>query len=191
VRSRYPVATEGDLERIEHLLRNYCESELAARVAALPQRSVELPFVFELKGVLVSGRLDLASRVEGRAFVLDYKTNILNGSDPGEAVEQGYRLQRLVYALACLKAGYEEVEVVYHFLERADAPAERVFSSVDTPELERELEQAIEAIERGEFPATPGEFVCSDCPVRGLVCAGMDLPDAPPRAVADAPVETV
>ena len=30
-------------------------------------------------------------------------------------------LQRLVYALACFRAGADEVEVVYHFLERPDA----------------------------------------------------------------------
>ena len=71
--------------------------------------------MFELKGVLVSGRLDLASRVEGRAFVLDYKTNRID-RELEQIVESEYRLQRLVYALACLRAGYEEVEVAYAFL---------------------------------------------------------------------------
>ena len=39
---------------------------------------------------------------------------------PAEIVEHDYRLQRLVYALACFRAGAEEVEVVYQFLERPD-----------------------------------------------------------------------
>ena len=37
---------------------------------------------------------------------------------PAEIVEDDYRLQRLVYALACFRAGAQQVEVVYHFLER-------------------------------------------------------------------------
>ena len=37
---------------------------------------------------------------------------------PAEIVEADYRLQRLVYALACFRAGADEVEVVYQFLER-------------------------------------------------------------------------
>ena len=56
-----------------------------------------------------------------RALVLDYKTNSLAEGTPEEIVEADYRLQRLVYALACFRAGAEEVEVVYHFLERPDA----------------------------------------------------------------------
>ena len=39
---------------------------------------------------------------------------------PAEVVEAEYRLQRLVYAIACFRAGAEEVEVVYQFLERPD-----------------------------------------------------------------------
>ena len=37
-------------------------------------------------------------------------------------------LQRLVYALACFRAGAEEVEVVYHFLERPDAVVSTTFA---------------------------------------------------------------
>ena len=40
-----------------------------------------------------------------RALVLDYKTNTLAEGTPEEIVEADYRLQRLVYALACFRAG--------------------------------------------------------------------------------------
>ena len=43
---------------------------------------------------------------------------------PEEIVDADYRLQRLVYALACFRAGAEDVEVVYQFLERPAEPVE-------------------------------------------------------------------
>jgi hypothetical protein len=93
-------------------------------------------------------------------------------------------LQRLVYALACFRAGAEEVEVVYHFLERPDAPVEAVFSRADVPELEAELSAAIARIQAGEFPPTPSDFACAGCPALDLVCAGPRLRPRLPEAVA-------
>jgi ATP-dependent exoDNAse (exonuclease V) beta subunit len=181
VLEHFPSASASDLERIERFVRAYCDSDLARRVAELPALATELPFVFEQAGVLVNGFLDVASFADGRAFVLDYKTNWLGERSPEEITDSEYRLQLLVYALACLKAGYEQVEVAYVFLERPDAVVSRSFGPDDRPALERELDEAIARIELGEFPARPGARICSDCPARGLVCAGMDLPDAPPR----------
>ena len=92
----------------------------------------ERPFAFEHDGVLLHGRLDVLHRDGSRALVLDYKTNSLAEGTPEEIVEADYRLQRLVYALACFRAGAEEVEVVYHFLERADAVVSTTFTRADT-----------------------------------------------------------
>ena len=92
---------------------------LARRIAALAGARPERPFAFEHDGVLLHGRLDVLHRDGGAALVLDYKTNSLAEGTPEEIVDADYRLQRLVYALACFRAGAEEVEVVYHFLERA------------------------------------------------------------------------
>jgi hypothetical protein len=116
--------------------------------------------------------------------VVDYKTNALGEASPDEIVEQDYRLQRLVYALACFRAGAEEVEVVYHFLERPDAPVGAVFTRADVPELEAELSAAIARIQAGEFPATPSDFACAGCPALDLVCAGPRLRSRLPEAVA-------
>ncbi|HEU5405014.1 MAG TPA: PD-(D/E)XK nuclease family protein, partial [Gaiellaceae bacterium] len=121
---------------------------------------------------------------DGRALVVDYKTNLLGDAAPEEIVEQDYRLQRLVYALACFRAGADEVEVVYHFLERPEAPVEAAFSRNDLPELETELSAAISRIQAGEFPPTPSEFACAGCPALDLVCAGPRLRPRLPEAVA-------
>jgi ATP-dependent helicase/nuclease subunit A len=119
-----------------------------------------------------------------RALVLDYKTNTLAEGTPQEIVEADYRLQRLVYALACFRAGAGEVEVVYHFLERPDAVVSRTFARAEVPELEAELSDAIARIRAGEFRPTPSEFICAGCPALDVVCAGPRLRSRPPELAA-------
>jgi ATP-dependent exoDNAse (exonuclease V) beta subunit len=178
VRARYPAATDEEVERIRGFVESYCSSELAARVGSLPGATAELPFAFEHDGVLLHGRIDVLHRDGTTALVLDYKTNTLAEGTPEEIVEHDYRLQRLVYALACFRSGAEEVEVVYHFLERADAVVSAAYGLTDVPALEAELSEAISRIQANEFRPTPDEFVCSDCPALDLVCAGPKLRNA-------------
>jgi RecB family exonuclease len=179
-----PVAPELEDELVRGFVAAYCDSELARRVAGLEGVEKERHFTFEHDGVLVHGFIDAFHLRDGRAFVVDYKTNALGDASPDEIVEEDYRLQRLVYALACFRAGAEEVEVVYHFLERPDAPVEAVFSAADVPELEAELSAAIARIQAGEFPPTPSDFACAGCPALDLVCAGPRLRPRLPEAVA-------
>src|SRR5439155_2645370 len=112
------------------------------------------------------------------ALVVDYKSNALDGADPSAIAEAEYRLQRLVYALACLRDGSQEVEVAYQFLERPDEVVSTTFAPADVSVLEGELSQAIARIRSGDFRPTPSELACSDCPALDLVCAGPRLPFA-------------
>jgi ATP-dependent helicase/nuclease subunit A len=178
VRSWYSTVSEAELDRIAELVDAYCASELARRVAELDGARAERPFAFEHDGVLLHGRLDVLWRRNGKALVLDYKSNVLDGAEPAEVVESEYRVQRLVYALACLRDGADEVEVVYQFLERPDAPVSTKLTAADTPALEAELSEAIARIRAGEFPPRPSELTCADCPALDLVCAGPRLPVA-------------
>jgi hypothetical protein len=199
VRAWYPTVTEEELTRIAGFVESYCGSELAARIAKLDGAAKERHFTFEQDGVLLHGYLDVVHVGGDRALVLDYKTNSLAEaslampleeaaaaptarplSTPEEIVEADYRLQRLVYALACFRAGAQEVEVVYHFLERPDAVVSTTFSQAQATELEAELSAAIARIQAGEFVPTPSEFVCATCPALDLVCAGPRLRSAPP-----------
>ena len=177
VRGWYPRVTDEELERIGRFVRSYCESDLARRVATLAGARPERPFAFEHDGVLLRGRLDVLQLDGEHALVLDYKTNSLEEGTPEEIVDGDYRLQRLVYALACFRAGAREVEVIYHFLERPDAVVTTVFRHTQVGELETELSAAIARINAGEFKPTPDEYICAGCPALDVVCAGPRLRD--------------
>ena len=175
VRARYATATDEEVARIGSLVSAYCDSEIARRLAGLPGATVERSFAFEHDGVLLHGRLDVFHEADGKALVVDYKTNVLEDASPDEVVEREYRLQRLVYALAALRAGADEVEVVYQFLERPDELVTASYKADEAPALEEELSRAIAAIQSGDFRPTPSEYACSTCPALNLVCAGPNL----------------
>src|SRR5207253_1876760 len=59
VRVWYPTASDDEVERIRGFVESYLGSELAARVAALPDVSKERHFAFEHDGVLLHGYLDV------------------------------------------------------------------------------------------------------------------------------------
>jgi ATP-dependent helicase/nuclease subunit A len=163
---------------VRELLAAYCASPLAARLAALDGVRREPHFVFEHAGVLFHGYLDVVHRSDGRALVVDYKSNALGEDDPADVVEADYRLQRLVYALACLRAGAEEVEVVYQFLERPDEPVAATYTVAKAAGLEAELGEVVATIAAGAFRPAPSERVCAGCPALGAVCAGPRLVQA-------------
>jgi PD-(D/E)XK nuclease superfamily len=175
VRGWYPAVSDDELARISGFVHGYCTSALAQRIAALADVRAERPFAFEHDGVLLHGRLDALALVDGRALVLDYKTNVLGDREPADVVDEEYSLQRLVYALACLRSGAAEVEVVYAFLERPEDVVSATFTAADTPALEAELSRAIGRIVEGDFRPTPSDFACADCPALDLVCAGPRL----------------
>jgi ATP-dependent exoDNAse (exonuclease V) beta subunit len=175
VRAAYPGASDGDLERIRALVAAYCDSSLAVRLAGLEGAQAERSFVFEHDGVLLHGFIDVLHLDDSRALVVDYKSNALEDVSPAEVVEGEYRLQRLVYALACFRAGVDEVEVVYQFLEQPEEVVSATFRRSEIAELERELSEAIERIGAGEFRPKPSEAACTGCPALDVVCAGPRL----------------
>ena len=171
----YPAASESAVRQIERHVCAYCDSTLAARIAGLEGVRVERPFAFEVDDVLLNGRLDVLWRSGPEALVLDYKTNLMDGRAPAAVVEDEYRLQRIVYALACFRAGADDVEVVYQFLESPEEIVSERFSRVDVERLERELGAAIARIREGDFRPTPSAFACAGCPALDRVCAGPGL----------------
>jgi ATP-dependent exoDNAse (exonuclease V) beta subunit len=173
--ARFPEAGPDEIARIGSFVAGYCGSELAARLTALNGLRVEQSFSFEHDGVVLHGYLDVFRLADGQALVVDYKTNALEGLKPAEVVASEYRLQRLVYALACLRAGADQVEIVYQFLERPGDPVSTTFSRGDLERLEAELSVEIARIRAGSFEPTPSDFACTGCPALDVVCAGPAL----------------
>ena len=130
--------------------------------------------------MLLHGYLDVLSLDATRAVVVDYKTNSLDEAAPEEIVASDYALQRLVYAVACMRAGAKAVEVAYVFLERPDAVVTATLTAAYLPVLEAELSAAIARILRADFVPTPSEFACASCPALDLICAGPKLRGAAP-----------
>jgi DNA helicase-2/ATP-dependent DNA helicase PcrA len=177
-RERYPHATAEDEARIEQMLASWRGSELAARLAALEGVALELPFAFEVDGVVIRGRFDAFHRNgNGAALVVDYKTNFLGERIPDEVVDRSYGHQVAIYALAALLSGASSVEVAYAFLDRPGAVAVRRFSAGDVEGLREGIRASLTPIREGRFEASPG-FHCADCPALDLLCAGPALPTA-------------
>ncbi len=92
--------------------------------------------------------------------------------EPEELTRADYSTQRIIYALAALRAGAERVEVVHCYLERPDEPAVALFESADIEALERELLRLAQGVVEGRFEpsAEPHFALCADCPGRAALC---------------------
>jgi hypothetical protein len=97
-------------------------------------------------------------------------------------VADEYATQRLVYALACLRAGFDDVEIVYQFLEAPNAPVSATYGQGDVTGLGAQLSALITRIHAGTYVPRPSPFACSGCPALDVVCAGPLLSGDPAGA---------
>jgi ATP-dependent exoDNAse (exonuclease V) beta subunit len=174
-RATYEHATDENIAQVAAFVEHWQASPLAQRVASAQGMRREVPFAFEVDGVLFRGRLDVCGETEpGRLLIVDYKTNRLGERAAEEVVESSYRTQITTYALAGLRSGCREVEIAYAFLEQPDGIVLRSFGPDDADGLEAELREQIAEIRSARFPARPGPH-CADCPALDLLCAGPGL----------------
>ncbi len=162
-----------ELDAIRGLVVRFLASPLRERLAHARDLRREQPFAFELAGLPLVGVFDVIAREGIRTLVVDWKSDRLAGADPEQLVRESYGLQRAAYALAALKDGAAEVELVHCFLERPDAPVAATFRRQDVPALERELGERAERVLAREFPVAPdpGPRLCDGCPGRGTLCS--------------------
>src|SRR4051794_12741236 len=136
--------TDADADDIAALIDSFLSSDMCRRIRAARKVRLELPFAYPLepdglggRSLLVNGVVDVHAEEDDRLLVVDYKTDALDGRDPEAVCDEKYSGQRLVYALAGLRAlAYPEVEVAYCFLERPDLVVSRRFAPEDRPVLE-------------------------------------------------------
>ncbi|MDQ6749295.1 MAG: UvrD-helicase domain-containing protein [Actinomycetota bacterium] len=180
---------EETAREVVALLERFADSALCARLAGAVEVRREAPFAFSLdvgaaRPVLVTGVVDAMTTGGSEALVVDYKSDRVIGMSLDELVQRAYVTQRLIYALAALRAGAERVEVVHCFLERADEPVAAHYARDDVAGLERALIALASGLvgERFEVTPRPNRELCSGCPGRGSLCTwelAATLGDAP------------
>ena len=172
---------DEDVADLRAMVDGFLASGLADRVRRARSVRKELPFAFPLapeggasgESILVNGVLDLyALEDDGGVMVVDYKSDRLDGADPAAFCDEHYGTQRIVYALAALKAGAPRVEVVHSFLELPDAPVSVTFEPAQTADLEARLTALAEGVVAGRFEPTddPHRDLCATCPGRPALC---------------------
>jgi hypothetical protein len=164
------AATADAIVTVERFLA----SPLRDRLAQVSEPRREERFAFALGQVLITGAIDVLARAPGgRALIVDYKSDRLDGTDPARLVATVYGTQRLIYALAALHTGAIGVEVAYCFLEDPDHPVSVIHQAAELPELEAELARRAGPVLRGEFAVTetPHRGLCAGCPAEGGLCS--------------------
>ncbi|MCC6831910.1 MAG: UvrD-helicase domain-containing protein [Thermoleophilia bacterium] len=163
---------EAGLARAERLVDAVLADPLAERIANGVEVLAEQPFAIEVDGVVQTGAIDLQVReADGTLLVIDWKTHTLV-ERTAEQVMDAYRLQQSVYGLAALRGGAEPVELRWVFPEALNEPQVRLVSHADTPALEREIGdrlQAIRGVERNPIVDTIS-VVCAACPGLDAFC---------------------
>ena len=165
----------AEADELAAMVRVFTGSELCGRLAAARELRREERFSFPIDGgAMVTGVLDVLAREPGgRLLVVDYKSDRLAGRRPEAIAAQGYRVQRLVYALAALRSGADAVDIVHCFLEEPGAPASLTVTRDDLPALEQELAGRCRGVLARDFPVAPDPHraLCSGCPAQGGLCS--------------------
>jgi ATP-dependent helicase/nuclease subunit A len=183
---RPPLPSE--LEDVAALLQRFAATELCARLGRATHAQREQRFNFLLRETLITGMFDvIASEPPDRTLIVDYKTDRLAGAEPAGVVAREYFTQQLVYALAALRAGAREVQVVHVFLETPEHPVIVTFTCERATELERMLSELTDGVLHGRsYPVTdtPHRAICQGCPAEGGLCSlplAMTRRDSPER----------
>jgi ATP-dependent exoDNAse (exonuclease V) beta subunit len=174
-----PVIPE-EVADLRDMVARFVESPLRERLAGALRVRTELPFAFTLtppgaggRSLLINGVVDVHAGEPDGLLVVDYKSNALEGRTPAELTAESYSTQRLVYALAGLRAGAERVEVAYCFLERPEELEVATYVAGDGARLETELLALAAGVVDGRFEpaAEPHLELCGDCPGRAALCS--------------------
>jgi len=165
------VAAETDLSerarpRVHRLLLAVLADPLMDRVRAATRIEREYPFYLDIGGTMVQGVIDLVfTETNGRAVVIDYKSNDLAAPDRINVLEQYYRPQIELYSLAAHRAGIAEPsDAILYFLNMAEARTHTV-NAARLDEVEASAAEALDRISRGAWETGPGEK-CRNCGYR-------------------------
>jgi ATP-dependent exoDNAse (exonuclease V) beta subunit len=169
--------TADELADLGAFVKAFAGSPLAHRLTQAVKATREAWFAFALEpdggGPLVRGIVDVyATEPDGTHLVVDYKTDHVEG-DPHEYIARNYETQRIVYALAALRAGAPRVEVAYCLLESPGEPITATYTADDAPELADQLARLAHGLLTHSYEVTdaPHRELCGDCPGRHALCS--------------------
>ena len=157
------------------MLDAFIGSDLWKQLAAASEVERESSFALEIAPgdatlpVLIGTVDALAEGADGEVLVVDYKTDKIEAGEDLEAkVDSRYGLQRDAYALAALRRGAQQVEVVHCFLQRPDQRVSKTFGADQEAELVGRLRAAAETVTKSDFPVSdrPHRGLCTGCPGR-------------------------
>jgi len=166
---------EAARERVATLVKGWLSSELAEGLRDGGARvRPEVPFLLDLGGTVVRGKIDLLAEMDAGPLVVDFKTDALEGADPAELAGR-YEIQRDIYALAVERGtgnGSGPIRAAYCFLED---PARTVTETYDESRLRgarERVEGLIGRIRAGDFGRTdtPHLALCHGCPAAARLC---------------------
>ena len=133
----------------------------------------------------------LAREADGGYLVLDYKSDrVAADADLEALVERDYGLQRLVYAVAVLRAGAPKVEIGHWFLERPDGWVASRYRASELAALERRLRARIQRARARALLVSehPHRGLCDTCPGRAGLCSWSEADTL--RELAHTPPQT-
>jgi ATP-dependent helicase/nuclease subunit A len=171
--------TDDEIDEIRASVAAFAGSPLCERLTRAARTTREAWFAFALEpdgsGPLVRGIVDVYARErDGTHLIVDYKTDhVPEDTAPQDYIARNYETQRLVYALAALRAGAPQVDVAYCLLERPDEPVQRTYTARDAPELANALATLAHGVlnHHYEVTQTPHRELCGDCPGRHALCS--------------------
>jgi ATP-dependent helicase/nuclease subunit A len=169
--------SRDECAEIAGLIEVASKAELASRVGAARRVRREHPFAFSIgrSQPLITGVIDLlAHEPDGGLVVLDYKSDRVGAAlDLSALVEREYGIQRLLYALAVLRGGVANVEVVHWFLERPQEPVSARFHAEERGALEQRLAEHVAGARARGFGVSPSPHraLCLTCPARAGLCS--------------------
>ncbi|MGR3311588.1 MAG: UvrD-helicase domain-containing protein [Candidatus Brocadiales bacterium] len=164
----------NSLTLISNWIESFSASKIGERIRASQKIERELPFVFNYKGSLIRGRIDLVFGNGNNSYtILDYKSNNI-GEKEIEAHVKHYELQMQLYANALESIyGHSPKEATLYFLVPGIA------ANVDVSEeamskMQEGLDTFLTTAERGEFPIIKGEM-CNWCAYRKFCVEAQNL----------------
>ncbi len=173
-----PRPGPAETDELAGLVRRFADSELCARLGRATDARREARFAFPAGPApahpLIVGAIDVLAREPGgRMLVVDYKSDRVADIGAASVVESQYATQRLVYALAALRAGAQAVEVAYCFLERPEEPVVAAFARTQADALEAELAVLSRGVLERDFAVAPAPYngICAGCPAEGGLCS--------------------